>query len=137
MRKINTGDVFKMARLLKNASVMEAVRDAYKAAKREDVAVGAHKGDAAKGEAVAESAHKGEADKGGIWVDAAMKVLASCTSQQAEEQFYDLMAGICENKPEDIRNRSLDGLIEDIRRICEENNVANFLRSASDFAEKL
>lgn len=122
MRKINTGDVFKMARLLKNANVMDAVKDAYKAAKREDVSEGAHKGDAGKG---------------GIWVDAAMKVLASCTSQQAEEQFYDLMAGICENKPEDIRNRPLDGLIEDVRRICEENNVANFLRSASDFAEKL
>lgn len=122
MRKINTGDVFKMARLLKNANVMDAVKDAYKASKREDVA---------------EGVHKGEAEKGGIWVDAAMKVMASCTSQQAEEQFYDLMAGICENKPEDIRNRPLDGLIEDIRRICEENNVANFLRSASDFAEKL
>ena len=122
MRKINTGDVFKMARLLKNTNVMDAVKDAYKASKREDVA---------------EDVHKGEAEKGGIWVDAAMKVMASCTSQQAEEQFYDLMAGICENKPEDIRNRPLDGLIEDIRRICEENNVANFLRSASDFAEKL
>ena len=34
MRKINTGDVFKMARLLKNANVMEAVMDAYKAAKK-------------------------------------------------------------------------------------------------------
>ena len=122
MRKINTGDVFKMARLLKNTNVMDAVKDAYKADKREDVAEGAHKGDAGKG---------------GIWVDAAMKVLASCTSQQAEEQFYDLMAGICENKPEDIRDRPLDGLMEDIRRICQENNVANFLRSASDFAEKL
>lgn len=122
MRKINTGDVFKMARLLKNTNVMDAVKDAYKAAKKEDMA---------------EDAHKGDAGKRGIWVDAAMKVLASCTSQQAEEQFYDLMAGICENKPEDIRNRPLDGLIEDVRRICEENNLANFLRSASDFAEKL
>ena len=122
MRKINTGDVFKMARLLKNANVMDAVKDAYKASKKEDGA---------------KEAHKEGPDKGGIWVDAAMKVLASCTSQQAEEQFYDLMAGICENKPEDIRDRPLDGLLEDIRRICEENNVANFLRSASDFAEKL
>lgn len=122
MRKINTGDVFKMARLLKNANVMDAVKDAYKASKKEDGA---------------KEAHKEGPDKGGIWVDAAMKVLASCTSQQAEEQFYDLMAGICENKPEDIRDRPLDGLIDDIRRICEENNVANFLRSASDFAEKL
>ena len=49
MRKINTGDVFKMARLLKNTNVMDAVKDAYKAAKREDVAEGAHKGDAGKG----------------------------------------------------------------------------------------
>lgn len=122
MRKINTGDVFKMARLLKNANVMDAVKDAYKASKKEDGA---------------KEAHKEGPDKGGIWVDAAMKVLASCTSQQAEEQFYDLMAGICENKPEDIRDRPLDGLMEDIRRICQENNVANFLRSASDFAEKL
>ena len=122
MRKINTGDVFKMARLLKDANVMDAVKDAYKAAKKEDGA---------------KDAHREDADKGSIWVDAAMKVLASCTSRQAEEQFYDLMAGICENEPEDIRNRPLDGLVEDIRRICEENNVANFLRSASDFAEKL
>ena len=122
MRKINTGDVFKMARLLKDANVMDAAKDAYKAAKKVDGA---------------KDADVEDADKGSIWVDAAMKVLASCTSQKAEEQFYDLMAGICENKPEDIRNRQLDGLVEDIRRICEENNVANFLRSASDFAEKL
>lgn len=113
MRRINTGDVFKMARLLKNADVMDTVKDAYKAVGEEG------------------------ADKEGIWVDTAVKVMASCTSQQAEEQFYDLMSGICENKPEDIRNRSLDGLVADIRRICEENNVANFLRSASDFAERL
>ncbi len=113
MRKINTGDVFKTARLLKNTDVMDTVRDTYNAVKEDG------------------------ADKGSIWMDAAMKVIASCTSQQAEEQLYDLMSGICENKPEDIKNRSLDDLIKDIRRICEENDVANFLRSASDFAEKL
>lgn len=98
---------------MKSADVMDAVKDAYKAAQKED------------------------ADKGDIWVGAAMKVLASCTSQQAEEQFYDLMAGICEGKPDDIRNRSLDGLMEDVKRIYEENNIENFLHAASDFAEKL
>ena len=59
MRKINTGDVFKMARLLKNANVMDAVKDAYKASKKEDGA---------------KEAHKEGPDKGSIWVDAAMKV---------------------------------------------------------------
>lgn len=38
MRKINTGDVFKMGRLLKKSGVMEIVRNAYEEGRKEGAA---------------------------------------------------------------------------------------------------
>lgn len=113
MRKINTEDVFKMARLLKNSDVIKTVKNAYEAGKKEN------------------------ADSEKIGLDAAMEILISCTDPKIEAQFYDLVSGICEKKPEDIRTQSLEGTIEDIKKICQENNIGNFLKSASGLSGKI
>ena len=113
MRKISTEDVFKMARLLKNGDVIKTVKTAYEAGKKEG------------------------ADSEKIGLDAAMELLISCTDAKIEAQFYDLMAGVCEKKSEDIRTQSLESTVEDIKRICQENNIVNFLRSASGLSGKI
>ena len=103
MRKISTEDVFKMARLLKNGDVIRTIKTAYEAGKKED------------------------ADTEKIGLDAAMELLVSCTDAKIEAQFYELMAGICEKKPEDIRTQSLESTVEDIKKICQENNIGKIL----------
>ena len=113
MRKINTGDVFKMARLVKHGNIAQTVRKAYEAGKQED------------------------ADAQQIGINVAMDILCSCTEANMEKAFYEFLAGICEKKPEDIENQSLETTVEDIKRIFEENNIINFWKSASDLSGKI
>ena len=107
MRKINTGDVFKMARLLKNGNVISIVRNAYEEGRKED------------------------ADGGRVGMDVVMEVLASCTDAGCEAQVYDILAGICEKTEEEIKNQSLECTVGEIKKICTENNIVNFLKSAA------
>lgn len=113
MRKINTGDVFKMARLLRNGNIEETIRKSYMEGRKEG------------------------ADSEVIGMNATVDILCSCTDPQIENQFYELMSGICEKKPEDVMNQSLESLMEDLKRICQENNVLNFLRSALKLGGKI
>lgn len=112
MRKLNTGDVFKMARILKNGNIMQNIRDAFVTGKSEN------------------------ADSQQIGMDLIMNVLCSCSDTRVEDQIYELLGGVCEKKPEDIKNQSLEKTIEDIKKICEENNISNFLKSASSLSGK-
>lgn len=110
MRKINTGDVFKMGRLLKNGDIMQIVKKGYEEGRKEG------------------------ADKERIGLEVFMDVVCSCSDVRIEEQIYDLVGGICEKTPTDVMEQSLEVTVEDIKRIFRENNIANFLNSASDLA---
>lgn len=113
MRKLNTGDVFKMARLMKNSNVLATVKEAFVNGKKEG------------------------ADETQVGMDFVVDVLCTCSEEKTEAQLYDLLAGICEKKPDDIRDQSLETTVEDIRRIIQENNVVNFFRSASGLSGKI
>lgn len=113
MRKINMGDIFKTARLLKSGDITGIIKELTMKSREKDV------------------------DKQSIGIDAATALLAACTEPEMERQFYDLMSGICEKKPEDIQNQSLEATIEDFKKIIEENNILNFLKSASELSEKI
>ena len=113
MRKINTSDVFKMARLLREGNIAEAARKAYLDGKKEG------------------------ADSEDIGMNAIFDILCSCTDPSVEDQFCDLLAGICEKKKEDISNQSIETTVGDLKRICEENNIVNFFRSASRLGGKI
>lgn len=113
MRKINTGDVFKMGRLLKKSGMMETVRNAYEEGRKED------------------------ADKEKIGIDTFMGIVCSCSDIGTEDQIYDLLGGICEKTPTDVKEQSLEVTVGDIKRIIRENNIENFLKSASDLAGKM
>lgn len=107
MRKINTADVFKMGRLMKNANLMESIKRAYADGKRID------------------------ANTEEVGMNAIMDIIGSCCDAGTEKNFYELLAGISEKKAEDIADQSLETTIADIKKICEENDIVNFLRSAS------
>lgn len=107
MRKINTADVFKMARLMKKAKLTESIKKAYMDGKKEGV------------------------NTEEVGMNAIMDIIGSCCDTGTEKDFYELLAGISEKKAEEIMNQSLEATIADIKKICEENNIVNFLRSAS------
>lgn len=113
MRKLNTGDVFKMARLMKNSNILEDVKKAFAAGKEEG------------------------ADATQVGIDFIMKVICSCSEEKTESQLYELLAGICEKKLDEIRDQSLETTIDDIKRIFKDNDVLNFLKSASGLNGKI
>lgn len=113
MRKLNTGDVFKMARLMKGSNILGSVKGAFARGKEEG------------------------ADAKQVGVDFISDVLCACSDEKTESQLYELLAGICEKKPDEIRNQSLETTLEDIQRIISENNILNFLKSASKLSEKI
>lgn len=113
MRKISTEDVFKMARLLKYGNIIQNIKDAY-----------------AEG-------HKKDADTEQVGINAFMDILCSCSEAKVENQFYELMAGICEKTPDAIKNQSLEATIEDVKAICRENNIVNFLKFAANTSSKM
>lgn len=107
MRKINIADVFKMARLMKNAKLTESIKKAYTDGKKEGI------------------------NPEEVGMNAIMDIIGSCCDTGTEKNFYELLAGISEKKAEDIADQSLETTIADIKKICEENDIVNFLRSAS------
>ncbi len=123
MRKINTEDVFKMARLIRKGNIVQIIKNAYAAGKKV-------KDREADGKTVEEAA-------GQIGIDVFMDIMSSCTEPEIEESFYELFSGICEKSPDDIRTQSLETTIEDIKKICKENNILNFFKSASSLSEKV
>lgn len=112
MRKINTADVFKMARLMKSAKLTESIKKAYMAGKEKD------------------------ANTEEVGMNAIMDIMGSCCDTGTEKSFYELLAGISEKTEDEVMNQSLETTIADIKKICKENNITNFLKSASSMSLK-
>jgi hypothetical protein len=113
MRKLNTGDVFKMARLMKSSDILGIIKESFAKGKEEG------------------------ADARQVGIDFISDVLCICSEERTEAQLYDLLGGVCEKKPDEIRDQSLETTVADIMRIIEENNVLNFLKSASRLSGKI
>lgn len=113
MRKINTGDVFKLARLINETKMTDTLKEAYLSGKKEN------------------------ADAEEIGVSAAMGILTSCSSRRTEEMFYALLAGVCEKEPEDIEEQPIEETVKDIKQLVKENDIMNFFTQASRFAKTI
>ena len=121
MRKINLGDTFKMARIIKDGNLIESIKRSF-----------------AEGKTSEDATEKEKEDKQEqIGINLIMDIFAACANDKVEEQVYDLLAGITEKKKEDIQNQSLDTTLEEISKIAEENNIVNFLKSAFGAAQRL
>ena len=103
MRKLNTGDVFKTARLMKESDILPIVKESFARGKEDG------------------------ADERQVGIDFISGVLCACSGEKTEAMLYELLGGI----------QSLETTVGDILRIVEENNVANFLKSASRLAGKI
>lgn len=108
MRRIQTGDVFKMARIIKALSIREELTKIAVDARKED----------------------GSTDIEAVGIKAFMMVMESCADATVENKIYDLLAGITEKNVEDIKTQTLDATIHDIREIVKENDIVNFSKSA-------
>ena len=113
MRKIITEDVFKMGRIIRDGKIADDIKNAFAAGRKEGV------------------------DAETIGIEATLDVLCSCTDTQVEKQLYELLGGICEKTPDDIRTQPLDDTINDLKAIFAENDVVNFLNTASRLSRKM
>lgn len=113
MRKISTEDVFKMGRIIRDGKIADDIRNAFASGRKEG------------------------ADAETIGIETTLNILCSCTDSKIEKQLYELLGGICEKEPDAIRTQPLDDTVADIKMICTENNVVNFLSTASKLSQKM
>lgn len=104
MRKIVSRDVFRLARLFKNANIKE---DLVKLLDTDTAEL---------------------TDSEGL--DLIMTVIFACSNERQEEGIYELLGGILEKEPEEVANQPLDELKEDLKKIAAENNLLIFFQQA-------
>jgi len=109
MRKINTSDVFKLARILKKGKVEQNIAEAI-------------------GDVDVKNKNK-ISEKVGIKVMLAL--FESCGEPEVEALVYDLFAGIAEVEPNSIATQTFDKTLEMFKEISKENNLTNFFKQAS------
>ena len=109
MRKIQTQDVFKLARIIKQAKVKNEISDVIK-------------------EVSDEKEKENISEKVGIRVF--LTIMENCSEPAVEEQIYDLFGDIVEISPETVRTQSLDVTFDQIKQMAAENNMMNFFKTA-------
>ena len=119
MRKLQTQDVFKMARIIRTADMREQISGTIKKAKQAERRQIREKG-------------KASADRliENVGIEILMSVLDACGNPEVERQVYDLLGGVAEKKPEEIKTQSFDATVELIKEIAKENNMKNFFSAA-------
>lgn len=129
MRKINTQDVFKLARLVKAAGIKDIVSDMFASGLSisREIKVDENATEEEKKKAKQELDRKQEE----FGVNAIFTLLENCCSPDLEKKVYDLMAGITEKTPDAVMNQSLDVTIDDVKEIAKNNNIIDFFKKAS------
>ena len=110
MRKIQTQDVFKLARIIKNADLKAEISNAI-----EQINAGSKK-------------EKNLSEKVGIRVF--LTIVEGCSDIKTEDMIYELIGGIAEIPANDIKTQSLEAAIDLIKKIASENNMISFFNTA-------
>ena len=126
MRKINTSDVFKMARIIKQANVKSAMAEIFNSTRENKIEILEGDSDEEK----AEKLKKIERKKENAGFQAIMTIFESCCTEELEEMLYQFLAGITEKRSEDIATQSLETTIEEVKTIVKENNIFDFFSQA-------
>lgn len=108
MRKINTQDVFKLARIMKKGKVEENIAKAV--------------------EEFTSSKDKKISEKVGIKI--MLTLFESCGEPEVENMIYDLFGGIAEIDPEEIKTQEFSKTMEMFKAISKENDLKNFFKLA-------
>lgn len=115
MRKIETHDVFKMARIIKKAEIKGKIEEIIRETNRTD-----------------------EQDKGSVKEKIGVKIMfciiETCSDEKLEEMLYDLIGGITEKDANAIKTMSIEGLMDVFKEIAEANNLTNFFNIAGRLA---
>ncbi|MBR3762187.1 MAG: hypothetical protein IKK59_05535 [Lachnospiraceae bacterium] len=117
MRKIETHDVFKMARIIKDAGIKKEI---------EEIFANANIKDNQNTESVQER----------LGVKIVFSIIEGCSSEKLEDMLYDFVAGVSEKNTEDIKHMSLDALVELFKEMASLNNMTNFFNTAGRLAQK-
>ena len=107
MRKLQTQDVFKLARIIKQAKAKEEITNLMIDGKKEN------------------------ADAEELGIKAIFALTESCADVKVESQLYDLIGSVCEKKADEIKTQSLNVTIDDIKQIIKENDMESFFNTAS------
>lgn len=114
MRKLQTQDVFALARIIKATDTKNDVVAAIEAGKSEN------------------------ADAEKIGINFFLSLVYSCGDTSVERMFYDFIGSIAEMSANDIKTMSLDALCDTFKKIVEENsNVVDFFKKAYRLANKI
>lgn len=112
MRKIQTQDVFKFARIVKRTNAKAEIAKIFE--KKPDKEDKEDKDDIS--------------EKVGIQI--ILTLLEVCSDEETEEKIYDLIGGIAERSTEEMRSQSLEVTIGQIKQIFTENNMKAFFDAA-------
>lgn len=118
MRKLITSDVFKMARIIKEAKIKNAITELFKERKKKPV-----------GDELLEE----KQEEAGF--EAIMMVFEACSTEKTEKMLYEFLGGVTEKEPDKVANQSLEVTIEDIKTIVSENSIFNFFKQASQLTK--
>ncbi len=116
MRKLNTQDVFKLARLIKKANLKDDIKNLF------------------------EKSQRMEGDKDvrqkELGFETALVIIEKTADEGVENEFYSLLAGIAEKTSDDIKTLSIEAMIELFIQVAKENNVVTFFKVAYQSAKK-
>lgn len=111
MRKINTSDVFKLARLMKHGNIKEILVEQYGKIKEKN----------ANGEET-------NVESEGLVV--VLEIVNALSDVNQEKLIYDLLGGILGKKTKEIAEQDLQTTVSDLKDIAEQNDLQSFFNLA-------
>lgn len=110
MRKFNTSDVFKLARILKTSNIKEQIGTIIENSKQVD--------------------KKDDKAVENLGIDIAFKLIECCSGEATEQELYRLLGGVLEIKPKQVELMEVNDLIENVKLIIKENDITSFFNTA-------
>lgn len=101
MRKIQTQDVFKLARIIRLSGAKDELTEALKASTSSEL-------------------------RSSAGLDLMMSLISACGNEEVENALYDLIGNIAEAKAGEIKTMDLDDLGTLLKDISEQNNLSRF-----------
>ena len=124
IRKLNLKDCFKLAGILSKANLKTEFSELITEAKKESK----------KAEITQKNSPKNDAEKVKEKLQEKLGIKAFMLlvdrAPQVEEEIYDILAGICGVKAEEIAEIEIIELVKIMKTIAEENNIEDFFTSA-------
>jgi hypothetical protein len=143
MRKFQTGDVFKFARIIKEVDIKDDINEAIKASNEAALKAKQIDADNCTGDNASDAeAHCPEAveilenAKNEIGVNICLAIITKAGTASMENKIYNFLASVFEMSEKDIETMALESLVDNISRMIANNNIKNFISAAKKLADK-